>query len=300
VMSRYAVAARVTGLAVSVAASLILVVLGAPVVAFAVAAALEFIVSGAGYLVAYLRLGRSPFAWTVSLARARNLLSFSWPLIVSGVFNAVNLRIDQLMLGNMRGVESVGSYAAAARLSEVWYFVPLAIATSVFPALIASREEGKPAYQRRVQRLMDLMVWLSLPIAILVAVASGLIINVLYGARYADAAPMLAVHVWAGPFVFMGALLSKWLIAENLLKFSFVRHGVGAVVNVVANLLLIPVLGGLGAAIATLISYATASYLACFLYRPTWPIARAMSWALVVPLRTLSAVAVRGRGTSPS
>lgn len=293
VMSQYAVVARVVALAISVAASLILVLAGAPVVAFAAAAALEFIVIGAGYVVAYLRLGQSPFAWTVSLVRARSLLSFSWPLIISGVFNAVNLRIDQLMLGNMRGVESVGSYAAAARLSEVWYFVPLAIATSVFPTLIASRDQGKPAYQRRVQKLMDLMVWLSLPLAVLVAVASGLIINILYGARYADAAPMLAVHIWAGPFVFMGALLSKWLIAENLIKFSLLRTGVGAAVNVSLNLALIPAFGGVGAALATFVSYAIASYVACFLYRPTWPMARAMSIALIAPLRLLSGMARR-------
>ena len=290
VMSQYAVLARLGAVAISVCVSLVLVVLGAPVVAFAAAASLEFVVGGLGYLVAYLWLQQSPLRWTVSLPRARALLALSWPLIVSGVFNAINLRIDQLMLGNMRGAESVGVYAAAARLSEVWYFVPLAIATATFPALIRSRDLGPATYARRVQRLMDLMIWLSVPLALAVTVSSGFVIQLLYGDRFADAAPMLAVHIWAGPFVFMGVVLSRWLIAEGHLKFSFVRTGIGAAVNIGANLLLIPQLGGNGAAIATLVSYAAASYFACLVYRPTWPMARVMSLALMLPIRTAARV----------
>ena len=289
VMSQYAVVARLGAVAISVAVSIWLVVAGASVVAFAAAAGLELLIGGLGYLVVYVWLRQAPFRWRFSVQRARSLLLLSWPLIVSGVFNAVNLRIDQLMLGNLQGPDSVGAYAAAARLSEVWYFVPVAIATAVFPALIQSRELGSVVYARRVQRLLNLMIWLSVPLAIAVSLGSGIIIELLYGARFADAAPMLAIHVWAGPFVFLGAVLSKWLITEGFLKFSFVRHGMGAAVNVIANLALIPALGGVGAAIATLLSYAAASFLACFLYRPTRPIARMMLVALVSPATFLTA-----------
>ena len=284
VMSQYSVVARTVAASASVVVSIWLVVIGAPVVAFAAAAALEFVTGGIAYVAVYLLLRQSPFRWKISFARARQLLSLSWPLVVSGIFNAVNLRIDQLMLGNMRGPDAVGVYAAAARLSEVWYFIPVAITTAVFPALIRSREMGPAIYERRVQRLMNLMTWLSVPLAIGVSVSSGFVITGLYGERFSEAAPMLAVHIWAGPFVFLGAVLSKWLITEGYLKFSFVRHGAGAGVNVVANLLLIPVLGGMGAALATLLSYAVASVFAGFLYRPIRPIGRMMLVALVAPL----------------
>jgi O-antigen/teichoic acid export membrane protein len=212
----------------------------------------------------------------------------SWPLILSGAFSAVNLKIDQLMLGNMAGTAAVGTYAAAARLSEVWYFVPTAVAASVFPSLLIAKRESTSAYEHQQQVLYDLMIWLSLPIAIGMTVLSGPIVAVLYGPSYADSSAILAIHIWAGPFVFMAAILSKWLIAENLLKFSFIRHGIGAIINVGLNLLLIPPLGGIGAAVATLVSYAAASYVACFAYRPTWPAARRMSTALIAPLRAVA------------
>jgi Na+-driven multidrug efflux pump len=89
--------------------------------------------------------------------------------------------------------------------------------------------------------------------------------------------------------VFLGAALSRWLIAEDRLRFSLVRHGTGALVNVGLNLVLIPPLGGVGAAISTLVSYAVASFGACFLYAPLRGQAWAMTRSLLLPARLLMA-----------
>jgi O-antigen/teichoic acid export membrane protein len=285
VRSRYAVIARALGLLVMACVSVGLIALRTPVLAFAAAAGAEFAAAGVALLGFYVLLGRNPLNWRPDWRRARYLVGKSWPLLLSGAMYSVNLKIDQLMLGNMVGSQSVGTYAAAARLSEVWYFIPAAIAASTFPSLIQRREAGADAYQRYTQRIYDLMVWIALPLALFVTLASGSLVGALFGADYAVAGGILAIHIWAGPFVFLGAVLSRWLIAEDLLRFSLVRHGVGATVNIGVNLALIPVLGGVGAAVATLISYAVASYGACLLYRPTWPAARQMSLALIVPLR---------------
>nr|WP_279538452.1 polysaccharide biosynthesis C-terminal domain-containing protein [Pseudomaricurvus alcaniphilus] len=93
---------------------------------------------------------------------------------------------------------------------------------------------------------------------------------------------VLAVHIWAGVFVFMRALLSKWLIAEKLLFYSFVTQGVGALANVLLNLVLIPDYGVVGSAFATLLSYAGASYFSLFLSRKTMPMARIMTCSLML------------------
>ena len=227
----------------------------------------------------------------------RRLLSASWPLILSGLANAINLRVDQLMLGTMIGPEAVGTYAAAARLSEVWYFVPVAIAASVFPAMVRAHAGQRGRFQAWMSRLYDLMVALALPIAVGVSLLSAQLTFVLYGSGYANSGPILAIHVWAGPFVFLGAALSRWLIAEDRLRFSLVRHGAGALVNLGLNLALIPSLGGVGAAISTLVSYAVASLGACFLYPPLRPQGWAMVRALALPVRLLVAGLRTTRGS---
>jgi polysaccharide transporter, PST family len=289
VRSRNAVIARSTALVIASVINIGLIIIDAPLLIFVLAAALEYALAGFGLLFVYVRLGGSPRSWTFSPTLTRRLLATSWPLILSGVANAINLRVDQLMLGVMKGPETVGTYAAAARLSEVWYFIPIAIAASFFPAMVRAHAGDRRSFDRWMGRLYDLMVALALPIAIVVSLLSAQLVYLLYGDGYAESAPILAIHVWAGPFVFLGAALSRWLIADDRLKFSLVRHGTGALVNVGLNLVLIPSYGGVGAAIATLVSYAVASFGACFLYAPVRSQAWAMVRALLLPVRLLAA-----------
>ena len=293
VRSRYAVVARSLALGVASTVNVALIVADGPLLAFVAAAALEYALGGVLLVVAYLRLGGHPARWRFQGGTARTLLTASWPLILSGVANAINLRADQLMLGTMSGTDAVGTYAAAARLSEVWYFVPAAIAASVFPAMVRAHAGDRPSFDGWMTRLYDLMIALALPIAIGVSLLAGPLVAILFGPEYAASAPILAVHVWAGPFVFLGAALSRWLIAEDRLKFSLARHGAGAIVNIGLNLVLIPAYGGLGAAISTLVSYAVASFGACLLYPPLWGQARAMAVAMLLPARVVIGVVRR-------
>lgn len=299
VRSRNAVIARSAALAVASVINIALILVDASLMTFVVAAALEYALAGVGLLLVYVRLGGRPAAWRFSTTLTRRLMAASWPLILSGVANAINLRVDQLMLGTMKGPEAVGTYAAAARLSEVWYFVPIAIAASVFPAMVRVHAGDRRVFEGWMRRLYDLMVALALPIAIGVSVLSVPLIFLLYGEGYAESAPILAIHVWAGPFVFLGAALSRWLIAEDRLRFSLVRHGAGALVNVGLNLVLIPPFGGVGAAVSTLVSYAVASFGACFLYGPLRGQAWAMARALLLPVRLVAAGFARLRPSRP-
>ena len=107
---------------------------------------------------------------------------------------------------------------------------------------------------------------------------------VLFGAEYREAAPILALHIWAGLFVFMRALVSRWLIAEDLIRLSLWSHGAGALTNVLLNLWWIPIYGATGAAWATVISYGVAGWLAFYLPVETRGLARQMAAAMLLPL----------------
>jgi len=205
-------------------------------------------------------------------------------LFLSGIAAVLYLKIDIVMLGWLRGSEETGVYAAAARLSEVWYAVPVVIVATIFPPLLESRADTA-RWQRNLQRGLDGLVAIALVIALVMQFAAAPLIRVLFGEAFAGSAPILALHIWAALFVFMRELFSRWLIAEDLLAFSLLTHGAGAIVNVLLNLWLIPAYGGLGAALATVISYATAGWLALFLHARTRPFALQMTRALLLPLR---------------
>lgn len=277
---RWITVANSTALLLCSAVRIVLILVEAPLVWFVVATASDVALGGLFGLWAYLHLGNRLSNWRVTLARAKRLLYYSWPLIFSSMLATINLKIDQVMIGDMLGDREVGIYATAAKLSEIWYFVPGAIAASVMPSLIASRERSAREYDRQLQLSLDILVTVAFALAIFVAVFSDQIIGILYGPEYAEAGLILSLHIWGGVFVFMRAILSKWLIIEDLLIYSLLTHGTGALLNVILNLWAIPAYGILGATVATLISYAASSYLT-LLFSPT---TRTMAWKMTVAL----------------
>ena len=156
----------------------------------------------------------------------------------------------------MLDATQVGIYAVAVRLSEVWYFIPVLITQSIFPAVINAKKGNPLVYQQRMQQLYDVMTLLSLGIAITVTFCSSLIMNTLFGQAYLGSDKVLAIHIWAGVLVFFGTARGKWIIAENLQRKALIVHITGAVLNVILNLIFIPVYGAVGAALATFFSYA--------------------------------------------
>ncbi len=293
VQSKYPVYAKSAALMLSSIAKVVLILKGAGLVAFASVAALDVVVSALGLTVVFKLRGFHIRSCKFSLHKAGELLGQSWALVLSGALAMIYFKIDQVMLGQMSGEQEVGIYSTAVRLSETWYFVPVAITTSVFPLLIKSREMGKGIYEARLQQLYDFLAWISMILAVILTFAAGPLVRLVLGESYAASAEILAIHIWAGVFVFLKAVLGNWLLNEGRINFLFISNGLGAVVNVALNLYLIPAYGGRGAAVATVISYAATGYFACFLYPATRPAGKMMTLALLVPFRT-PAMLIRG------
>jgi O-antigen/teichoic acid export membrane protein len=176
-------------------------------------------------------------------------------LILSSLAVSFYMRIDQVMLAQMLNEREVGIYSAAVRISELWYFVPIAIVGTLLPSIIESRQYGDLVYRRRVARLYSLMAWLGIAVGVVFTFLSPWVIQTLYGLAFADAQSVLRIHIWAGVPVALGAAYGTVLIAENTQVVTLYATLIGAGSNVLLNLLLIPRYLAQGAAIATLVSY---------------------------------------------
>lgn len=193
---------------------------------------------------------------------ARRMLQESWPLLIASVAVIVYMRADLLMLGILSGDRQTGLYNAAAQLSEVWYFIPMAAAAAVRPRLARMYEAGETGrYRVRTRQFMTVAVGVSLLAVVTMLVVGDLVIQWLYGAAFDEASRVLNVHVLAAPFVFLGVAGSQWFIDHGLTRAVMARSVAGAVVNVALNVALIPRYGALGASVATLVAYALASVL---------------------------------------
>ncbi|TRV50916.1 MAG: flippase [Microcystis panniformis Mp_MB_F_20051200_S6D] len=256
-----------------------------PLMAFVWLILAEQVVKVLGMLWVYPKYHQSMLRWRFNWSKGWQMLQDSWPLILSGVMITIYMKIDQVMLGNMANAQAVGNYGAAVRFSEIWYFIPMAVCSSVFPAILRAKQRSGEEYYARLQQLYDLMAWMALSIAIPMTFASVPLLTTLLGKEFAEAGTILAWHIWAGPFVFLGVARSNWLMAENFTRFSFLTTSLGSIVNILLNFLLIPPYQGVGAAIATIIAYAVASHISCLLYPPMFKPGLMLTKALFIPFR---------------
>lgn len=214
----------------------------------------------AAYFIVYRRQQSGSFIRCFDYMIAKQLLKDSWPLIFSGFVVMIYMRIDQVMIKEMLGDREVGIYSVAVRLSEVWYFIPMVITNSLFPSIINAKKISEKLYYTRLQRLYSFMVWIAITVAIPTTFLSDWLVAFLYGEAYQGAGEILKIHVWASVFVFLGVASSAWLTSENLQRYAFYRTFSGAVINIVLNLMLIPMYGIMGAVIATVIAQSMAAF----------------------------------------
>ncbi len=260
------------------------ITMDASVSVFAIIVTIEVFLA-AGVIALRARQLGMKWSWAAAeLEHMRETMRLSLPLLLSGVAAVLYMKIDVVMLQQLKGAEMVGVYSAAVRLSEMTYFLPGIIATSVLPALLRAKETSRTAYLQRFQRYFDLNSAAALGLAVGIAGAAPWLVTWGFGADYLAAVPVLQVHAWALPFVFLGVARTQFLVDEKLGWFYFGSTGGGAAVNVTLNLWLIPSDGAIGAAVATVVSYAVAGWISSWFHPQVRSVAWAQTKALAIPL----------------
>ncbi|MDR3441051.1 flippase [Telmatospirillum sp.] len=281
--------ARLVGLLTASATTIVLLLVGSGVAAFLWMRGLEAGVTGVALLLAYRQWGGRWTSWRFDASECRSLLKAGFPLFIASFAVMVYMRVDQLMLGQLSSEEELGYYGVAVRLAEVLNFVPVAIVTAFYPTLVECHQQGAEAFRRRIQGLYNLMALIGYATAVTATLAAPLGFRILFGHRYDAALPMFNLLVWGMLFVCLGVAMNAMLTVIGRNWISAVATLVGMVVNVLLNFWLIPKLGAVGSAWATLVSYWVAAH-GVFLFLPEFyptfrMIGRAMLWPDIRLLR---------------
>jgi len=261
VLSKYVGIAKLIQLVLSSLLKLYFIFIQADLFWFVLVSLIDQISLGLSLTFAYWRQKIGSFFRHFDIGTAKVMLRDCWPLILSGIAITIYIRIDQIMIKEMLGEREVGLYSAAIKLSEVWYFVPVITTSSLFPAIVNAKKISQELYHQRLQKLCTLMVWLAIAVALPMTFLSDSVVSLLYGYHYQAAGNVLAIHIWGAVFVFLGVSSAGFFTIENFAKKSFHRTVLGAVSNVLFNLILIPRYGINGAAMATVLSQFIANFL---------------------------------------
>lgn len=253
---------QIAGNLVSAALKVSLILIEAPLIYFVCALLADALFLAIGYILMYSKSSESVFRWNFDRNMGIDLLQKAWPLAFSAILVSLYMKIDQVMISSYLGNEALGVYSTVVNLSESWYFIPVATVSALFPAIMNARKDDQKRYVHRLQNLYDLMSFVSLTIAIIITFAAPWIYQLLYSADYTEGggAEVLAIHIWAGVFVFLGSASGQYLIAEGYTKLSLTRTAAGAIVNIILNIWWIPIYGIKGAAWASLIAYGVSTF----------------------------------------
>jgi len=245
----------------------------------------------------------------------RSLLRVAPTFLLVGIFATLYWRIDVFMLSKMRPVEDVGYYGAAWRLLELAMVVPQSLCLSIYPQLVAALREDRDRVARLGALASRWLLAVALPAAVVCTVLARPILRLFYGSGFDPAVPSLVVLMWTLVPYGIVRYHAYLLVGADHQRVDLWMNVAMTAVNVLLNLVLIPTMGPVGAAVATLVSvlvYAAAqvAFLAARLPGTAaplglalWPVlaslaAGALAWVLrdapVLLPATLAAVVYAG------
>ncbi|HET9111143.1 MAG TPA: glycosyltransferase [Ktedonobacterales bacterium] len=188
--------------------------------------------------------------WGFDWAFARRLLGASALLGLALALNILYYRIDVPLLALIAGSGAVATYTSAYRVLDVATLLPVTAATAALPLLSAQR--SKRSLSAFVSQYLELALVFGLLIAATLTSAAHPVLAALYGDRYDAAYPTMVALAWVAGMTLITNVFSPLAVALNRRRLLLGASGVALLVNVALNLLLIPYLGALGSALATL------------------------------------------------
>ncbi len=259
VLSKFIVLSDVLTLILSSLLKVLLILSNSPLEYFAAVAVFDGALMALTYSYVYVQNHGNIRKWRFNRRIAINYIQDSWPLIFSSLLVIIYIRIDQIMIKHMLNDNAVGQYAAATKLSEAWYFLPIMITATVFPSIIEAKKQDEKIYLNRIQILYNTMVWMSIGISLLVLIFGQSLIEILYGNTYVDAGNVLKIHIVSTIFGNIGLVSNRFYTTENMQRLVLYKSILGVSINITLNFLLIPKFGVIGAAIAILITQISTS-----------------------------------------
>ena len=248
-MGRSVVASRAGGLA-QLATNVALAALGVTAPGpYLVALALGSAVSATLRLRAVRPYLALRLRWDPTAVRA--FFREAWPVGIMAALMALYLHVDMLLVRAIAGPHETGRYGAAYRLFLFAASVPGLVMVSMAPVLSARWVSDRAAFRGGALRTVRTMTTIAIPAAGVGMLVASPVLALLFGERYAGAAPALRWLAVAAAATWPATVAIGALIAADRERAGIRLAAVALGLNVGLDLALIPAFGATGAAVAT-------------------------------------------------
>lgn len=182
------------------------------------------------------------------------LIKNSIPFSLSGIFTTIYYSIDSVMLDFFYNPIVVGYYNAAYRIIDAPLFLSESFKLALFPTISRIYSEEKEKMNRIISVSCNIALSVGLSIASTTAYLSEKLIYNFYGMEYSPAASVLPILIISITFIMPATICSTVIRAADRQSICVFVSGLGVVINIALNLVLIPMYSFVGAAWATLIT----------------------------------------------
>jgi O-antigen/teichoic acid export membrane protein len=183
---------------------------------FALAASIQYIVTGIVVIFFYFSDKESP-KLRFNYLTSKRLFLKSYHFIVSGLAVTCYSQIDKIMIKKIIDNEAVGIYTIAVAISILWEFVPHALINSSRPLILEKRIKSYEEYIKSFQMLLLGITLLGVAVDFALIILGKPIIRLLYGDAYIGAFLPLCFLIFSTNFAIIGTARSIWIIAEGQL-----------------------------------------------------------------------------------
>lgn len=187
--------------------------------------------------------------------------TYAIPLFIMGL----NYRLDLFILDYYKGKAEVGIYSQGVSLAQMLWFLPEIVALVIFSHSLNAKKEKKFAesLMKYVQKVMTVLGGLLVPIALI----SYYLIPLIYGKAFSGSSLIFVIILPGVYAMILFKMLNGDLAARGYPLVASYVFSPAVVLNLVLNFLLIPRYAGIGAAVASCVSYLFASLAYFIVYR---------------------------------
>ncbi|MEJ7785397.1 MAG: flippase [Solirubrobacteraceae bacterium] len=221
-----------------------------------VALAASFVVSAtvSGLVCAAMTPGGLVLRPQLDRQMGERILRQSTPLALSLIGVTIYFYVDALLLARLSTTRELAFYDAAYRFVQVGLFLPGVIVSSVYAVASDLAARDRERMRRFTRELLSIVALVAPLPVVLLAIAPEDLVVLIYGQQYAEAAGPLPILAFAVAVMAFSGVVGPLIVALGFERATLAITAAAVILNVGANVLLIPVLDARGAAVATLLT----------------------------------------------
>lgn len=216
---------------------------------------LEFVLTMLGSLILYIKKYKNFKGWGVDMKIAKILFLALLPILITLVADTFYTRYAVVVIKEVLSFSEVGVYSVAAKLGEIWYFLPVTICIALFPKITKVYNQDKVHYKRILPSFYSILFIIPLLIILGTLLFIDPFMQLMFDPSYIKSIPIFSVYVFIGIFISLKTLNQRIYILENIQRYLIFFSIVSSAISLVLFYILIPKYGAVGAPIAMIISH---------------------------------------------